>query len=63
MNENRDARSAIGSNNWAVAGSRTAHGGAIVANDMHLSCACPISGIAPSSSSPTGTVNSAASLA
>lgn len=25
-----------GSNNWAVAGPRTAHGGAIVANDMHL---------------------------
>jgi penicillin amidase len=26
-----------GSNNWAVAGRRTANGGAIVANDMHLS--------------------------
>lgn len=25
-----------GSNNWVVAGSRTKHGGAIVANDMHL---------------------------
>jgi penicillin amidase len=25
-----------GSNNWAIAGARSAHGGAIVANDMHL---------------------------
>jgi penicillin amidase len=31
-----DSREAIGSNNWAVAGSLTASGGAIVANDMHL---------------------------
>ncbi len=30
-----------GSNNWAVAGSRTAHGGAIVANDMHLGLRVP----------------------
>ena len=27
---------ATGSNNWAVAGNRTRHGGAIVADDMHL---------------------------
>lgn len=31
----------IGSNNWAVAGSRTAHGGAILANDMHLGLGVP----------------------
>ena len=31
----------IGSNNWAVAGSRTAHGGAMLANDMHLGLAVP----------------------
>jgi penicillin amidase len=30
-----------GSNNWAVAGSRTVHGGAIVANDMHLGLMVP----------------------
>lgn len=30
-----------GSNNWAVAGSLTASGGAIVANDMHLSITTP----------------------
>jgi penicillin amidase len=30
-----------GSNNWAVAGSRTAHGRAILANDMHLGMAVP----------------------
>lgn len=30
-----------GSNNWAVAGSRTAHGAAIVANDMHLGLDSP----------------------
>jgi penicillin amidase len=30
-----------GSNNWAVAGSHTAHGGAIVANDMHLTIMVP----------------------
>jgi penicillin amidase len=30
-----------GSNNWAVAGRRTAHGGAIVANDMHLGLHVP----------------------
>lgn len=31
----------LGSNNWAVAGSRTSHGGAIVANDMHLTLSAP----------------------
>ena len=31
----------IGSNNWAVAGSRTRHGGAILANDMHLAIGVP----------------------
>ena len=31
----------VGSNNWAVAGSRTAHGGAIVSNDMHLTLRLP----------------------
>ena len=31
----------VGSNNWAVAGSRSAHGGAIVANDMHLGLMVP----------------------
>jgi penicillin amidase len=30
-----------GSNNWAVAGSHTAHGGAILANDMHLTIMVP----------------------
>lgn len=33
--------SAVGSNNWAVAGKRTAHGSAILANDMHLGLAVP----------------------
>lgn len=32
----------IGSNNWAVAGTHTANGGALVANDMHLTIAVPI---------------------
>jgi penicillin amidase len=32
---------AVGSNNWAVAGSRSATGGAIVANDMHLGIKLP----------------------
>ena len=32
---------AVGSNNWAVAGSRTADGRAIVANDMHLPLRVP----------------------
>lgn len=30
-----------GSNNWAVAGSRTLHGGALLANDMHLILSVP----------------------
>jgi penicillin amidase len=33
--------SAIGSNNWAVAGRLTADGGALVANDMHLGIRVP----------------------
>ncbi|MGO9514665.1 MAG: penicillin acylase family protein [Steroidobacteraceae bacterium] len=32
---------ALGSNNWAVAGSRTAHGAALLANDMHLDFRVP----------------------
>jgi penicillin G amidase len=32
----------VGSNNWAVAGSRTGNGSAIVANDMHLGFRVPI---------------------
>ena len=35
------AAPAIGSNNWAVAGSRTADGRAILANDMHLGLGVP----------------------
>jgi penicillin amidase len=31
----------LGSNNWAVAGQRTAHGGAILADDMHLGLSVP----------------------
>jgi len=31
----------LGSNNWAVAGSRTANGAALVANDMHLDLKVP----------------------
>jgi len=31
----------VGSNNWAVAGSRTANGAALVANDMHLGFRVP----------------------
>ncbi len=31
----------LGSNSWAVAGSRTAHGGAVVSNDMHLPLMLP----------------------
>ncbi len=30
-----------GSNNWAVAGSHTVHGGALLANDMHLGISVP----------------------
>ncbi|WP_416757911.1 penicillin acylase family protein [Roseateles sp. So40a] len=31
----------LGSNNWAVAGSRSTHGGAILADDMHLGLGVP----------------------
>jgi penicillin amidase len=31
----------VGSNNWVVPGSRSVHGGAIVANDMHLALTSP----------------------
>ncbi|MEL6616499.1 MAG: penicillin acylase family protein, partial [Bacteroidota bacterium] len=31
----------VGSNNWAVAGSRTVHGSALVADDMHLGLGVP----------------------
>ena len=37
----RESRAAIGSNNWAVAGPLTETGGALVANDMHLSVRVP----------------------
>ncbi len=36
-----DEAAALGSNNWALAGARTAHGGAIVADDMHLGVNVP----------------------
>ena len=36
-----DAEALVGSNNWAVAGSRTDDGRAILANDMHLGMAVP----------------------
>ena len=36
-----ELRRGIGSNNWAVAGSRSATGAAIVANDMHLGIRLP----------------------
>ena len=32
---------AVGSNNWAVAGEHTVHGGALLANDMHLPLQVP----------------------
>jgi len=32
---------AAGSNNWAIAGNHTSHGGALLANDMHLHLAVP----------------------
>jgi penicillin amidase len=35
------SRSASGSNNWVVAGTRTASGAALVANDMHLTLRAP----------------------
>ena len=31
----------IGSNNWAISGARTMHGGAMLANDMHLGLGVP----------------------
>jgi penicillin amidase len=37
-----DESSIIGSNNWAVDGAHSENGGAILANDMHLSIAVPI---------------------
>lgn len=37
----RDPDYAVGSNAWAVAGSRTASGGALLANDMHLGFRVP----------------------
>ncbi len=36
-----DVEFAIGSNNWAVAGAHSAHGGALLADDMHLGHAVP----------------------
>lgn len=36
-----EERVALGSNSWAVAGSKTVHGGAILANDMHLTHSLP----------------------
>lgn len=37
----RPAHLAVGSNSWAVAGARSGHGGAILANDMHLGLQLP----------------------
>jgi penicillin amidase len=37
----QDAEPGIGSNNWAVAGTHTATGAALVANDMHLNITMP----------------------
>ncbi|HEV2844927.1 MAG TPA: penicillin acylase family protein, partial [Thermoanaerobaculia bacterium] len=39
--EEDDGRAAIGSNNWAVAGSHSADGRALLANDMHLDIRVP----------------------
>jgi len=39
--ENNEAAPVLGSNNWAVDGSRTADGRAILANDMHLGLSLP----------------------
>ncbi|HXV62841.1 MAG TPA: penicillin acylase family protein [Vicinamibacteria bacterium] len=36
-----DPTSELGSNNWVVSGKKTAHGGAILASDMHLGHAVP----------------------
>jgi len=40
--EDPDEASIIGSNNWAVDAAHTANGGALLANDMHLTIAVPI---------------------
>lgn len=40
-NENSDDAATIGSNAWAVGGALTAHGGAMLANDMHLGLGVP----------------------
>jgi penicillin amidase len=40
-NEMEIERTDIGSNNWALAGTKTRHGGAILASDMHLGHAVP----------------------
>lgn len=37
----RESDVVSGSNSWVIAGSRTRHGGAILANDMHLALALP----------------------
>jgi len=39
--EAEKSKDEAGSNNWAVAGSLSAHGGALLANDMHLSLRIP----------------------
>lgn len=36
------SREGIGSNNWVVSGRRSVHGGAILANDPHLSISAPV---------------------
>jgi penicillin amidase len=36
-----EAAKSLGSNAWAIAGSNSAHGGAILANDMHLPLSAP----------------------
>jgi len=36
-----DHEMSYGSNNWAVAGTHTSHGGALLANDMHLGLSVP----------------------
>ena len=41
VSESRRERITFGSNNWAVAGVRTTHGGALLASDMHLGHAVP----------------------
>jgi penicillin amidase len=41
MSDIRISDADVGSNNWALAGSRTKHGSAIVENDMHLGIALP----------------------